>query len=53
MSRRQTSECTGTLSKLKVHLIVFALGVSLYVNSLHGDLLFDDNEAIVTNRDVR
>lgn len=46
----------GSMTSLlvnKVHLLLFAVGVALYVNTLPGELLFDDNEAIVTNRDVR
>ena len=34
-------------------LVIFAAAICCYANSLSGDFVFDDAEAVVNNRDVR
>ena len=53
MGMHASADSTASLRVQKVQLIIFAVVVALYINSMTGELLFDDNEAIVTNRDVR
>jgi hypothetical protein len=53
MRMHASADSTASLRVQKVQLTIFAVAVALYANSVAGELLFDDNEAIVTNRDVR
>jgi tetratricopeptide (TPR) repeat protein len=44
---------TGAKPQWRLYALVFAVAVGCYVNSLNGELLFDDLPAIVENRMVR
>lgn len=43
----------GELKKWHGYLVVAIVSIVLYLNSLPGEFVFDDHEAIETNKDVR
>ena len=43
---------TESLAKLNCYVIVGALAGICFVNSIYGDFVFDDSEAILNNKDV-
>lgn len=42
----------GNYSKYACHLIIGAFAMVCYINSVQGDFVFDDTEAILSNKDI-